>query len=361
MATAEFMVNRADIHKTSFKPECDASSRALEAGEIRFEIERFAFTANNITYAAFGDSPLKYWNFFPAPDGHGFVPVWGFATVVESTLDDVAVGEKYYGYYPMATHLIVSPAKNSPAGFFDSKAHRADLSPVYNYYTRCAGDPGYRTDMEEIQMLFKPLFTTSFLIDDFLDDNDFYGARQVVLSSASSKTAYGLAFQLAKRDGIKVVGLTSPGNVDFVSGMGLYDETLAYSDIETLDSDVPTVYVDMAGNGEVRATIHSHFDDALKYSCSVGATNWDQMGSNKELKGPKPELFFAPAQAQKRSGEWGQAGLQQKVAEAWSSFVGRANDWVEVIEESGEQSITRVYGAVLDGSASPKKGYILSF
>ena len=361
MTTAEFTVDRTDINKTRFSAACDAADRALEPGEVRFEIERFAFTANNITYAAFGDSPLKYWNFFPAPEGFGFVPVWGFATVTESTLDEVAVGEKYYGYYPMATHLIVSPAKNSPAGFFDSKAHRAELSPVYNYYTRCAGDPGYSSELEEIQMLFKPLFTTSFLIDDFLADNNFYGARQVILSSASSKTAYGLAFQLAKRDDIKVIGLTSPGNVDFVAGMGLYDETLAYSDIETLDGSVPTVYVDMAGNGDVRATIHGYFDDALKYSCSVGATNWDQMGSNKELKGPKPTLFFAPAQAQKRSGEWGQAGLQQKIAEAWTAFVGRANDWVEVVEESGEEAVTRVYGAVLDGSASPKKGYVLSF
>lgn len=360
MTAAEFTVDRTDINKTSFQNGCAAADRALNPGEIRFAVERFAFTANNVTYAAFGDA-MKYWNFFPASEGQGFVPVWGFATVVDSTLDDIAVGDKYYGYFPMASHLIVSPAKNSPAGFFDSKEHRAELSPVYNYYTRCAGDPGYKTDLEEIQMLFKPLFTTSFLIDDFLEDNDFYGAGQVILSSASSKTAYGLAFQLAKRKGLKVVGLTSPGNVDFVASMGLYDQTIAYSDIETLDGDTPTVYVDMAGNGDVRARIHAHFDDALKYSCSVGATNWDQMGSNKELKGPKPTLFFAPAQAQKRSADWGQAGLQQRIAEAWISFVARADDWVEVVEESGEDAMNRVYTSVLDGSASPKKGYILSF
>lgn len=360
MAAAELLVSKADISKTHFNAGCAASQRALEPGEIRFAIERFAFTANNVTYAAFGDA-MKYWNFFPAPEGFGFVPVWGFATVAESTLDDVKAGDKYYGYFPMASHLIVSPAKNSPAGFFDRKEHRAELSPVYNYYTACAGDPGYSENLEAIQMLFKPLFTTSFLIDDFLEDNDFFGATQVVLSSASSKTAYGLAFQLAKRDGIKVIGLTSPGNVDFVADMGLYDETLAYSDIATLDAAVPTVFVDMAGNGEVRATLHGHFDTMLKYSCSVGATNWDQMGSNKELKGPKPTLFFAPAQAQKRSADWGQAGLQQRIAGAWGDFVSRADDWVEVVEESGEDAVARVYSSVLDGSASPKKGYILSF
>lgn len=360
MANAEFQVSRADIGKTRFNDTCAGALKALDAGEIRFEIERFAFTANNITYAAFGDI-MKYWNFFPGPEGFGFVPVWGFATVVESTLDDVTVGDKYYGYFPMATHLVVSPAKNSPAGFFDSKAHRAELSPVYNYYTRCASDPAYRADLEEIQMLFKPLFVTSFLIDDLLGDNDFFGGVQVVLSSASSKTAYGLAFQLAKRDGIKVIGLTSPGNVAFVEGMGLYDQTVAYDAITTLDNSLPTVYVDMAGNGDVRAALHAHFDDKLKYSCSVGATNWDQMGSNKDLKGPKPTLFFAPAQAQKRSGEWGADGLQQRIASAWSSFIERANDWVDVVEESGEDAISRVYSNTLEGTVAPKKGYILSF
>lgn len=360
MTAAELLVNKSDISKTQFNAACPAADQALNAGEIRFEMERFAFTANNITYAAFGEA-MKYWNFFPGHNGGGFVPVWGFATVVESSADGVSVGDKYYGYFPMASHLIVSPAKNSPAGFFDCKEHRAELSPVYNYYTRCAGDPSYSKDLEEIQMLFKPLFTTSFLIDDFMEDNGFYGATQVILSSASSKTAYGLAFQLAKRDDIKTIGLTSPGNVDFVKSTGLYDDTIAYGDITSIDNSVPTVFVDMAGNGDVRATLHGHFDNMLKYSCSVGATNWDQMGSNKELAGPAPALFFAPSQAQKRSADWGAAGLQERIAGSWVDFVGRANDWVEVVEETGETAITDIYLSTLKGTASPKKGYILSF
>lgn len=360
MTAAELLVNKSDISKTQFNATCPSAEQALCAGEIRFEMERFAFTANNITYAAFGEA-MKYWNFFPGRDSYGFVPVWGFATVIDSAADGVTVGDKYYGYFPMASHLIVSPAKNSPAGFFDCKEHRAELSPVYNYYTRCDGDPSYSKPLEEIQMLFKPLFTTSFLIDDFLADNGFYGAEQVILSSASSKTAYGLAFQLAKRDGIKTIGLTSPGNVDFVNSTGLYDEAVAYGEITSIDNSIPTVYVDMAGNGEVRATLHGHFDNMLKYSCSVGATNWDQMGSNKELAGPEPQLFFAPSQAQKRSAEWGAAGLQERIASSWVDFVGRANDWVEVVEESGEAAITDIYLSTLKGTASPKKGYILSF
>ena len=57
------------------------------------KVDRFAFTANNITYAILGDQ-LKYWDLFPAPDGFGIIPVWGLGDVVESRHPDIAKGEK---------------------------------------------------------------------------------------------------------------------------------------------------------------------------------------------------------------------------------------------------------------------------
>lgn len=359
-SSAELLVDKKNIGNIQFNAKCAASTQPLNAGEIRLEIERFAFTANNITYAAFGDM-MKYWDFFPAVEGMGSVPVWGFATVVESASDGVEVGERLYGYFPMSSHLIVSPAKLSPAGFYDGKSHRAELSPIYNFYVRISGDPTYKADGEEIQMLFRPLFTTSFLIDDFLEDSAFFGAKQVVLSSASSKTAYGLAFQLAQRSDIHTIGLTSPGNVAFVESTGLYDEVVTYDDIKNTDKTKATVFVDMAGNSDVRASVHHHFDANLKYSCSVGASHWDKMGDNSNLPGAKPTLFFAPAQAQKRTAELGSAGLQARIGKAWASFAGQADGWVDVIEERGEDAVTSIYLKTLEGKASPRHGYILGF
>lgn len=40
----------------------------LWTNEVLLGIEHFAFTANNITYAAFGDV-VQYWNFFPTETG----------------------------------------------------------------------------------------------------------------------------------------------------------------------------------------------------------------------------------------------------------------------------------------------------
>ncbi len=358
MTYTQFLVNRNDIHNTEVVAV--ESPPEVNTGEVLLAIDQFAFTANNVTYAAFGDV-MKYWDFFPAADGHGCVPVWGFADVVESRCDGVAVGERFYGYYPMATHLRTTPAKASPAGFFDAAPHRAHLSAIYNYYTNTATDPGYSKNGEDIQMIFKPLFMTSFLIDDFLEDNAFYGAKQIVLSSASSKTAYGLAFLLAQREGIKVIGLTSAGNMDFVEGLGSYDHTVTYDAVDTLDASVPTVYVDMAGSCDVRSSVHKHFNDNLKYSCSVGASHWDKMGANDGLPGAKPTLFFAPAQAKKRSEDWGQDGLMKRSAKAWLAFTEKADSWTTVVHETGSDAVGRVYRDTLEGKASPKNGYILKF
>ena len=38
----------------------------LPADALLVKVTRFAFTANNITYAVLGDQ-LKYWQLFPAP------------------------------------------------------------------------------------------------------------------------------------------------------------------------------------------------------------------------------------------------------------------------------------------------------
>jgi Protein of unknown function (DUF2855) len=356
-ATSSFLVSRSDINKHSLEM---GDTPALADGEALFKVDHFSFTANNVTYAAFGDA-MKYWDFFPAKEGWGIVPVWGFADVVESKAEGVAVGERFYGYFPMATHLTVTPAKVTLGGFFDGAAHRQHLSPIYNFYANTKTDPAYQADMEALQMVFRPLFMTSFLIDDFLDDNGFYGAEQIVLSSASSKTAYGLAFLLAQRAGITVIGLTSAGNVAFVEGMGSYGTTVTYDKIDTLDASKKTVYVDMAGSGDVRRAVHGHFGENLTYSCSVGASHWDQMGSNKDLPGPAPTLFFAPAQGQKRSKDWGAEGLQARTGSAWLKFIGAAAGWTEIVTQSGPDAIAKVYADTAAGNVNPQHGNILKF
>lgn len=331
-------------------------------GEVLLKIDAFALTANNITYGVAGDA-IGYWQFFPADDGWGRIPVWGFGDVVASTVDGMAVGDRFYGYFPMARYLTVKAERVSEHGFSDGAAHRAALPPLYNHYTRTRTDPAYRADQEAMQMLFRPLFYTSFFLDDFLAENDFFGAGTVVLSSASSKTAFGLAWMLhrLRRERCRVVGLTSPGHVDFVDSLGCYDRVVTYDDLETLPR-TPTVFVDMAGNADLRSRLHHHFGDALAYSCSVGVTHWEhaRLGGNDALPGPAPVMFFAPTQIQKRAEEWGPTGIAERTAAAWEPFVAKAGGWIDVCRASGAEAVQSTYAAVLDNRASPSQGFILS-
>jgi hypothetical protein len=330
-------------------------------GEVLLKVDRFAFTANNVTYAVVGDA-MGYWNFFPAPDGWGRVPVWGFGDVLHSKHEALTVGERLFGYFPMSTHLIVQPAGVGPGGFIDASPHRSALAVVYNQYTFVRNDPSYEAKFEDLQMLLRPLFMTSFLLHDFIAENDFFGARAVILSSASSKTAFGLAFLLSTTSGSQpqVIGLTSPSNVAFVGGLGCYGQVLTYDKIQSIPSELPVLFVDMAGNGAVVSALHHHFRDNMKHSCVVGATHWEQREGNAELPGPRPEFFFAPTQVEKRTNDWGTRGLQDRFAQAWSRFVVSADNLIRVIGGRGEAAVELVYRKTLEGRAKPEEGQVLS-
>ena len=110
---------------------------------------------------------------------------------------------------------------------------------------------------------------------------------------------------------MQVIALTSPGNVAFTQGLGCYDEVLTYEAVPRLGTDEPAVYVDFSGSVAVRASVHAHFGDQLKYSCSVGGTHWDELGSGKGLPGPRPTLFFATIRA----------------GELWISVSGQRSHW----------------------------------
>lgn len=370
-AGQRLFIDRKDLHRVQFGPDPDAS-QPLAEGQARLALEHFALTANNITYAAFGET-MHYWQFFPAPDAAwGCLPVWGFGVVTESRAEGVAVGQRVYGYYPAGSHLVVTPGRLSAAGFFDAAAHRRDLAAVYQYYVFCERDPMWQPRLEGLQAVLKPLFVTSFLLDDFFADNRFFGARQLLLSSASSKTAYGTAYCLAQRRGTpgapRVVGLTSHGNLAFTQGLGCYDEVRLYGDLAALDPTVPSLYVDFAGDAALRCRVHEHWGDALMHSSSIGGTHWEALGSAGDLPGPRPTLFFAPAQVKKRSAPppegWGHAGLEQHIAAAWSAFVTlverSADPWVKLVHGSGSAATEAAYRALLDGRADPREGLMLS-
>jgi hypothetical protein len=330
----------------------------LSDGQVLLALESFAFTANNISYASAGDF-LDYWGFFPTEAPWGRIPVMGIGRIVRSTNPDLAVGDRYFGFYPMTDlHLVSATARTG--GFVDAGDHRAKHAATYRTFNLVALDPAYSSEREGQYLIARGLFITSFLIDDFLAEHEWFGAEAVVVTSASSRTSIALAHQLHQRAGIRVVGLTAPRNRAFVEATGCYDEVLAYDAIGSLDAAIPTAVVDMAGNADVLSRIHHHFGARLTYSCRVGATHWDAGGALPDLPGPTPTFFFAPSQIKIRSDEWGRAEFERRVADALGTFLEHASAWMVIQRSTGPDAVEAVYRSTLEGRGSPEIGHILS-
>lgn len=353
--TYNFIVNKSQLRETELE---QTTLTEIVDGEVLLEIERFALTSNNITYGVAGDM-LNYWQFFPCKEGWGRIPVWGIAKVTQSRCSAVKEGSLYYGYYPMSKHLVVSPIKIGNHGFSDGAAQRQGLSPVYNQYTLMTNEAGFQPEYHNHQIIYRPLFMTSFILDDYMLDNEFFGAEQIILSSASSKTAFGTAFQLQDK-GKVVIGLTSESNKAFVENMGIYDQVLTYQEVAKINNEKRTAYIDMSGNRRVLAEVHHHLNENLVCSCGVGITHWNARDAEdpRSLPGAAPSMFFAPDQIQKRTKEWGGEELQKRLRVAWDKFVEFVDHHVHFEESTAPEGIGVTYQILIEGP-KPDKAYVV--
>lgn len=350
----DFVVRRGDLRIGEFVAG-EAPGRKLEPGQVQLRIQKFGITANNVTYAVYGDK-IGYWGFFPAKVGWGRVPAWGFGEVVGSANEGIPIGERYYGFLPMSTHITMLAKPNS-TGFRDVMSHRLELPGAYSQYLSTAADPVYDAIHENEQMILRPLFITSFLAHDFLVEKEFFGADTVVLSSASSKTAYGIAFLLARDPKLEVIGLTSQRNQEFTAGLDCYDRVLSYEEIGSLPRETPVTFVDVAGSVPVRSALHQQLHEKVLYSMALGDTHWQE---DKPGLADVQEFFFAPAWLGERVKVWGMSGFVQRLADAWHAASRPLSSWMKIVEESGPEAVKRVFLEHVDGRADPRIGNVLA-
>ena len=347
----------------------DTDSVSIHDGEIAVKIESFAFTANNVTYGVAGDT-IGYWKFFPATQDEknewGCIPMWGFAEITHSNIEDLNVGERLFGYFPGSDSLILSPIKVNDQSFSDGKEHRKELPPVYNNYVRLNGDQNYDSSMDAVRALLFPLHITAFCLCDSLAEDSYLGASQVIVVSASSKTAIGLAQGLADTENApKIVGLTSPSNSQFVENLGCYDEVISYDELSNVDYSVGSVMVDMAGNREILGTLHGELGDNMLKCLTVGMTHWDNETTAEDALGQamlrdRTEFFFAPAHIQKRIGDWGHDGYAEKTNLFMAARALQSKSWMQIKEIHGLENFTSTYEEVVAGKINPNEGIIVN-
>ena len=359
MPATDLIVSKSDLSQVEL---VESSCGAPGPGQVRLRVDRFGLTSNNLSYAGAGEA-LGYWNFFPSGDpAWGIVPVWGFATVTESNHDTVAVGEELYGYLPMGRHLIIEPHDVVDTHLSDRYAHRADLHPWYNRYYRVANDPSSPEASRHLQPLLWALHMTGWMLANQFADNADFGSDQVIVASASSKTAVAFARSMQLRgDGPRRIALTSSTNAAFVASLGCYDDVRTYDAIGASQLAGTATLVDMSGNAAVVSEIHHAFGDRLVDSIRIGSTHLSARGDTDGLPGPPRRFFFIPDVAEQRAAEIGQAEYHEQFAAAWAEYGRWAADFVTVETSTGAAAIEAAYLSALGGAHDPAKGVMLSY
>ena len=362
----QFQTLKSDLTKSRI---INTDLPIIRDGEILLKIESFAFTTNNVTYGVAGDT-IGYWKFFPAAQNSdnswGCIPMWGFAEIVESKNQNLDVGERLFGYFPAADSLVLSPVKISDQSFSDGKEHRKELPPVYNNYLRLNGESNYDPSMDPIRALLFPLHITAFCLCDSLEEDQYLGASQILVVSASSKTAIGLAQGLAdSKSSPKVVGLTSVTNSKFVEDLDCYDEVISYDQLDKIDYSQGAVIVDMAGNREILGTLHGKLEGNMLKCLTVGMTHWDNETTAEDALGQamlreRTEFFFAPAHIQKRIGDWGHEGYTKKTNLFMTARALQSKNWMQILEIDGLENFISTYEEVVSGKINPNEGIIVN-
>lgn len=354
----------------------------------------------------------------------------------------IDTGERVYGYFAPTRYLLlpISPSDVNKYSFFVSRPHfprgecrypfihthihlivwMSDRRP-YNQIIRCKTDPQYdqAPDIEDLTMIYRPLFWTSFWCEDWLAASTFHGGSSCfIISSASSKTAFCLAYLIRKRfyqgtasPSLNIVGLTSLKNLGFTRSLGLYDTVIDYGELPTLFESVikdekSCVYVDVAGNDALNAQIRSSFSShSVKLAAEIilGLTNlspaspaassftWTQntplldasrltdtlpqsvsssnsrpilSPSNSSIATvnalPVPVQFFMPEWLAIRRTQLSVAQITTMQADAWEALLRDGRTWISIERTLGGENVRHAFEEIEKDGVGPERGLVWS-
>jgi len=237
-------------------------------------------------------------------------------------------------------------------------------------------------------MLYRPLYWTSFWCEDWLFTSNYRGgAKLIFISSASSKTAFCLAYciQLRIRNkeipgDTKIIGLTSKRNMGFTKRLGLYHDVASYDDIQdrSFDSGVRAIYADVAGsdglNKKLLAVQGPVFVAVIKLGMSnVTPTKLDPKKAwtkNSALEGavvrstsmgaPEFENFFMVEWLAVRVKQLSVKEIVGMQVGAWKRLLFDAKDWVEITRVYGGEKVKDAYDSALKNGLRAEDGYVWS-
>lgn len=230
-------------------------------------------------------------------------------------------------------------------------------------------------------MLYRPLFWTSFWCEDWLHSSAYRGnSSRILISSASAKTAFCLAYLVKKRrvPGLKVVGLTSIGNLGFTKRLELYDEVLVYDDVGMMKvAGEKWIYIDVAGNEKLNKKLIERFgqNGSLVANIALGMTNLSPSSSSSSIgnwstntfqtahstvSSSAPEEFFMVEWLNVRKHQLSPTEIFSMQNTAWAELMKDCTEWVKLERVYGPDAVKGAYEMIIGGGLGPDKGFIWS-
>lgn len=351
----------------------------LAANSVRVRTSLVSLTANNLTYARFGDL-YGWWQAFPVPSNlplpyndatkYGIVPVWGYGEILESKLDALKLGTLMYGYWPASNvpvDLELEPME--PEGhWYDRTEHRRALWSIYHRYQ--AQEPSLRLDrlsqmeLEEQAWLtiFRPVWECGFAIDRFLfgevpvhplgkNGGDWTAKdadlrRAVVVSlSASGKTARAFNDACLNNDRhvlgflaitSRVDGTLLPTKTSIPTKTVSYDQATSSDTMAFITSKRPDkiVIVDFGGRGDsLTSLILAVRNHSAAKLVIIGCGGDARVKTSEEDLGRYLETLRLPERIQMNTSAVRDQAIEKVGAEkywsiideGWNGFVGRGN------------------------------------
>ena len=317
----------------------------------------------------------------PSPVDESF----DFMTVLEFSTNDL----NNFFYYVPRPHL--------PQGIYSVAVQVigtlvtqiVDRRP-YNQVTRCATDSQYDPSpmAEDLTMLYRPLYWTSFWCEDWLFTSNYRGgAKLVFISSASSKTAFCLAHCIRLRIRNKeipaetrIIGFTSKRNTGFTKRLGLYHEVVSYDDIndKAFDFGVKTIYADVAGSDDFNRKLLAVQGPVFVAAVKLGMSNvtpttldvtaaWtknttleDAAGLSDSTEVLEFENFFMVEWLAVRVKQLSVKEIAGMQAKAWKQLLVDAKGWVEITRVYGGEKVKTAYDSALKNGLRAEDGYVWS-
>lgn len=209
-------------------------------------------------------------------------------------------------------------------------------------------------------------------MEDSLNETNYRGLKNILISSASSKTAFLVAYRtLLRREApgsnrkVKLVGLTSRSNLQFTRRLGLYDQVFAYDQVASISKVAKVdncLYIDVSGNQSLNESIARNITPKVTIQLGMTSVEGGNVGSVSGAKGntDKWEFFFMPEWLAVRVKQVGPKSLKEMQKVAWDQLMEDGPSWVKIETYSGEREVLEAYLKTLKGGASPDEGQMFT-